>query len=169
MDEALPNRTYADSPLLRGPGSIRVRNEQRRECLEVVQVITETGEEVRWTDSHRHKYSSAMAEYLDMLGGISGEDDSTGSATEWVAYVQLFNKRLLITNDQGFVTDVKYPNSRQAGEAFEAWVDEYNAFDVDEEDVADTIGLWCKLHQSAHQMGGFQCELMSNEAYYGTD
>ena len=60
--------------------------------------------EIRLNDTHRHKFFSAMAAYLYEI-----EDDEWTGSTEWTEYVQRFGKRLLFTDDRGFVTDEKYP------------------------------------------------------------
>jgi hypothetical protein len=101
--------------------------------------VTASGEtvdyshEIRLTDPHRHKWGSAMAEYLDHL---DGEDEWTGS-TEWTEYVQRFGKWLLSSDDRGFVSAVKYATVDAArarfneiNEAYSAWVE---AEDEDED------------------------------------
>lgn len=77
-------------------------------------MINSFNEEIRLTDPHRHKFDSAMAEWLYWLEC----DDYTGSA-EWGEYVQLFGKRILFEDNRGFVTCDKYPNEAKALERFE--------------------------------------------------
>lgn len=71
--------------------------------------------EIRLTDPHRHKYGSAMAEYLDHLDG----DDARTGSTEWSEYVQRFGKWLLFSDDRGFVTAEKCPTVADAVERFD--------------------------------------------------
>lgn len=80
--------------------------------------------EIRLTDPHRHKYGSAMAEYLDHLDG----DDAWTGSTEWSEYVQRFGKWLLFSDDRGFVTAEKYPTVAAAVERFEEIDAAYSAW-----------------------------------------
>ena len=72
-------------------------------------------EDIRWGDTHFVKYSCAMANYLSQR---ESEDEWTGSI-DWAEYVQRFGKRLLFTDDRGFVTVEKYGSEEEAKERFE--------------------------------------------------
>ena len=66
-------------------------------------------------ESAKYKYGGdTMAEYLDH---VDGEDDWTGSV-EWDVYVRRFGKRLLLTDDRGFVWVQKYATAAECQEAF---------------------------------------------------
>ena len=79
--------------------------------------------EVLNDDEHRHKYNSSMAELLDTLGEDYC-DESTGSV-EWSEYVQRFGKRLLFTDDRGFVDCEKYGSVEEAVLMFTKNADAY--------------------------------------------
>jgi hypothetical protein len=70
--------------------------------------------EIRHTDPHRHKFGSAMAEFLYTLD----DDESTG-CTEWAEYVQRFGKRLLFSDDRGFVACERWPSEADARKRFD--------------------------------------------------
>lgn len=91
---------------------------------------TTNGETITYNDSHRHKYDSAMAEYLDTVG----EDDDWTGDVEWIEYVQRFGKRLLFTDDRGFVTCERYPSEADAIESFETIDAAYNEWQASEEE-----------------------------------
>lgn len=92
--------------------------------------VVDYSHEIRLTDPYRHKYDSAMAEYLDYCA----EDDEETGSTEWAEYVQRFGKWLLFTDDRGFVTAEKHPTVDAAKDRF-AEIDhdycEWAAFTVD--------------------------------------
>jgi hypothetical protein len=67
------------------------------------------------TVTAKYKYcGQPIAEYLHVL---SEGDEATGS-TEWAEHVQRFGKRLLFTDDQGFVTCKRYPTEDEAKACF---------------------------------------------------
>lgn len=83
-------------------------------------------EDIRWTDTHWGKYSDGMANYLSRLDA----DEATGE-DEWSAFVQRFGKRLLFSDDRGFVTVEKYASVDDAktrfneiDSAYGEWLDE---------------------------------------------
>lgn len=76
----------------------------------------------------RSKYDSAMAEYLDTIGF---EDEATGDV-DWVEYIQRFGKRLLFTDNRGFVSYEKYPTKAKAIERFTDINDAYCAWNDDD-------------------------------------
>lgn len=84
-------------------------------------MLNQFGDDIRLTDPHRHKYGSAMAEYLD--AGLD-PDQATGSV-EWHGHVSRFGKRLLHEDDRGFVSVERYPTEAAAVERFEAIDAEY--------------------------------------------
>jgi hypothetical protein len=94
-------------------------------------MINALGDDIRWIDRYRHKYDSAMAEWLD-----SGPeaDESTGSV-EWHGHVSRFGKRLLHSDDRGFVTVERFSTEAEAIERFNVIDDEYSAW-MDEDDTA---------------------------------
>lgn len=73
--------------------------------------------EITWKAPERSygKYDCAMAEYLDIFGD---GDDETGS-TEWYEHVMRFGRRLLFTDDNGFVTCERFGDEGKAKERFE--------------------------------------------------
>lgn len=130
------------------------------------------GMEIRLTDPHRHKYDSAMAELLDMLD----DDEATGS-TEWAEYVQRFGKRLLFTDDRGFVTCERWESVDAARARFDEIDAAYGVWlDTDDDEPTDILAeirersaVWCELHNRPHVMGGLACEQYGSELIGGTD
>lgn len=96
-------------------------------------MITYHGEDVRKTDPHRHKFGSAMAEFLYLLGLDGGEDESCGDAEAPVGYVQRFGKRLLRSDSRGFVDDEKYPTEEIAKRVFAALERAHYEYEEDED------------------------------------
>lgn len=138
------------------------------------------GHEIRWADEHRHKYASAMAEYLDLC---DGEDEATGNANEWFAYYRRFGKRILVCNSQGFVDVWRYASEDEA-------IDEFTTIDadycraMDDEDEDTIVGatqdededetsegededeaprVWCDVHEAPHAPGDLACEVATSE------
>jgi hypothetical protein len=89
------------------------------------------GEEIRSADD-RHKYDSAMAEFLDTIGA-DYEDESTGDV-EWAEYVQRFGKRLLFTDDRGFVSCERFATVDLARARFDEIETAYNEWSREPED-----------------------------------
>lgn len=73
-------------------------------------------DDIRKDDEHRHKYNDAMAEFLDTLG-LDYADEDCGDV-EWDVFVMRFGKRLLMTNDRGFVYCEKRRNEDEAKAIF---------------------------------------------------
>lgn len=124
------------------------------------------GHEIRWQDAHRHKYGSAMAEYLDLC---EGEDEATGDV-DWTGHYRRFGKRILVCNDQGFVDVWRYASEDEAIGEFAAidldycrYEDEDDEGEDDEALVGATENLWCDVHEAFHEAGGFVCELATSE------
>ena len=87
---------------------------------------------ITYTDSHRHKYGSAIAEYLDIKGD---HDTFTGDSDAPMGHVSLFGKRIMFGNSQGFVSVDTYPSvelARAVFDAIDAW---YGAWCDDGEDA----------------------------------
>lgn len=79
-------------------------------------MITSYGDSIRVSDV-RHKYSSAIAEYcwVTCLGGCS--DDVTGS-DDFGLTVSRLGRRLVCSDEQGFVWVERFVTERQAIVAF---------------------------------------------------
>jgi hypothetical protein len=77
------------------------------------------GEEIRWFQRpFATKYPDGMAEYLDATS-TGGDADETTGTTEWVFHVSRFGKRLLFSDDQGFVWVEKHATEAEAIAEFE--------------------------------------------------
>lgn len=100
-------------------------------------------ETITYNDSYRHKYDSAIAEYIDLCGW---SDASTGDVDSFGAHVALVGKRLVFTDDRGFVSCDRYPSKRMAEQVFDAIDYSYlRATDEDEEmsdSAAADINRW---------------------------
>lgn len=83
-------------------------------------MITLSGESIRRTDPHRHKFADAMSEYLYDLLLQGGEDEWTGSVESVTGHVARFGRRLLFEDGRGFVMCDTYPEVRGAVQVFEA-------------------------------------------------
>lgn len=75
---------------------------------------------IKLTDPHRHKYDSAMAEYLDMLCMVGAHDRSAGNAESPVGWFCQFGKRILRGDSQGFVWVEVWPEEQAARQVFDA-------------------------------------------------
>lgn len=73
---------------------------------------------IRLSDT-RHKYSSAMAEYLDVKG-LDFADQDTGDVESPVGFVARHGRRLVVTDDRGFVDCVTYMSADDAKAVFDA-------------------------------------------------
>jgi hypothetical protein len=77
-------------------------------------------------ETARYKFGGdPMAEYLWELAMDGGQDDDTGEV-DWVCWVVKFGKRLLFTDDRGFVWCDRYANEEEAQAAFDYAAGQYN-------------------------------------------
>jgi hypothetical protein len=104
-------------------------------------MICTNGEEIRHSDPHRHKYGSAMAELLDHLN----PDEETGSV-DWHGHVGRFGKRLLHSDDQGFVDVERYTSEAEAIERFQAIDTEYGEWLGDDDEPTMHLTLTLVSH-----------------------
>lgn len=89
-------------------------------------MIVADGVSIKNSDT-RHKYGSAMAEYMDYLCGMAAQDRDTGGGDGFMFYAQ-FGKRIMTCDEQGFVDVITFANEddansafREADEAYWAW------------------------------------------------
>jgi hypothetical protein len=127
-------------------------------------------EEIRFSDSHRHKYGSAMAELLDALMGLSGYDEMAASSVNSEG-MALFGRRVLWWDSNGFVDVTTHESADSARRHFDATShlyddDEPGMDDLDDIDAEDEMEPHCSVHDAAHELGGFACELASQESIY---
>jgi len=100
------------------------------------------GDDIRWTDRYRHKYGSAIAEYLGTVeGGTIVADEDTGSVEAPTGWVGRFGRRLMIEDDRGFVSVERFDTEADAIERFEAIDAEYGAWMDDDEPLHLTMTL----------------------------
>lgn len=88
---------------------------------------TREGISVRLTDQYRHKYSDAIAEWLDMHPDY--EDESTGDTEAPTGYVARFGRTLLTTDSRGFVDRDTYRTVEEARRALDDIADEYYSWE----------------------------------------
>jgi hypothetical protein len=93
-----------------------------------------TGDEITLTDQYRHKFDSAMAEYLYHLSLISGEDRSSGTVECSTGWFAQFGKRLLIEDSQGSVWLEYFHTVDEATAAYDLLATEYDMWDSDPEE-----------------------------------
>jgi hypothetical protein len=94
-------------------------------------------DDIRLTDPTRHKFNSAMAEYLYMylINGDDGEARVTFGEGEWA---NLYGKWILAGDNCGFVNAYKHSSKAEADSAWQDYVDaeqEYNAEDEWDDDA----------------------------------
>lgn len=75
---------------------------------------------IKLTDPHRHKYDSAMAEYLDYLGMNGAYDSQGGNVESPVGAFQRFGRRILRGDDRGFIWVETWPEPQAAEQVFDA-------------------------------------------------
>jgi hypothetical protein len=92
------------------------------------------GEEIRFTDRHRRKYDSAMAEYLCTVeGGTIVADEDTGTVEAPTGWVGRFGRRLMTEDDRGFITVERFATEAEAVERFEEVTEAFNVWDSQDE------------------------------------
>jgi hypothetical protein len=89
---------------------------------------------VTYVDAHRHKYDSAIAEYVDMKGL---HDTSSGDTEAPNGAFTLVGKRIITTDDQGFVYTTRYPSKESARQVYDALDFHFCEWAADEEDIED--------------------------------
>lgn len=128
--------------------------------------IGSAGDVIDYRASTSHgKYDSGMAELLDILG-LDYCDEDAGSV-EWDVHVMRFGKRLLFTDDRGFVWCEKRTTEAEAKEAFEKVETAYGEWADETDDADDVVDSLCATHQMPHVTGGFECELLAQDLLYG--
>jgi hypothetical protein len=80
--------------------------------------MTALTEQVRETVTPYKFGGNKMATALWLLSLDSGQDEETGSSTEWGYWMARFGKRLLIEDSQGFVSCEKFESEDAARAAF---------------------------------------------------
>lgn len=122
------------------------------------------------------KYNCGMAVYLDMLAGVSGEDEWTGNSDLGESCLR-FGRWLVSYDSQGFIEAYKYPSVEAAKVEFTRIdlamnADEFSeseAFDEDDwedgEEAMKAEGTWeCQIHPGrTHEMGGDACRQFTLE------
>lgn len=89
-------------------------------------------QDISFRNNYWGKYDSPMAEYLDRIG----EGDEVTGSVDWAEYVQRFGKRLLFSDDRGFVTVEKYASVAEAKTRFDEIDEAYCAWcGNDNEDI----------------------------------
>lgn len=112
-------------------------------------MITVHGTEILRTDQHRHKFASAMAEFL-YEASLHGDGDDFASAEVGCYSVRRFGRRLLFENDQGYVWTEREATEREAIERVEdaQATDLYEPQPDDVPEAALVTLLW-QGHESA--------------------
>lgn len=78
-------------------------------------MLTKNGAQITKTDSTRHKYADAISEYLD-----NAELDWSGSVECPTGAYALAGRRIVFTDDRGFVWTETYPDADGAEQVFDA-------------------------------------------------
>jgi hypothetical protein len=117
------------------------------------------GEDIRWTDRYRHKYGSAMAEYLCTVeGGSIVADEDTGTVEAPTGWVGRFGRRLMTEDDRGFITVERFATEDEAIERFEAIAEQFNAWDLQDEDEAiEGATQWQEDEADEADASGIRC------------
>lgn len=82
-----------------------------------LRMIFTDGTEIR-NDDTRHKFGSAMAEYLYGL-----DPDEQGGDVQFSGWFGRFGKRILTEDSMGFVNCEKFDTPEQAQEVFDEWLE----------------------------------------------
>lgn len=97
-------------------------------------MILKDGSEIRNIDQYRHKYDSAIAEYIDATSSTAPADDCTGDIDTFGLFVWRFGKRTLTEDGCGFVSCERHATEDEAEQALEIIRQEYNDSEPTEED-----------------------------------
>lgn len=89
-------------------------------------MLTE-GISIRRTDDTRHKYASAMAEFLYYR--MSDSDQFAGTDEGPFGWFERFGKRVLRGDSRGFVWCEQYPTADDARQAVDAWGAAHDAWE----------------------------------------
>ena len=93
-------------------------------------MITAHGVSVRWTDVHRHKFDTALSEWV-FEHYEEYADRDTGSTEAPMGHVLWAGRRLFFTDDRGFVSCDTYPDKAGAEQVFDALDLWYGAWEFD--------------------------------------
>ena len=100
------------------------------------------GEEIRYSDKYRHKYGSAIAEFLCAVeGGTIVADEDTGTVEAPTGWVGRFGRRLMTEDDRGFITVERFATEAEAVERFEEVAEAFNAWDSQDEALHLTMTI----------------------------
>lgn len=101
-------------------------------------MITLEGESITYTDPHRHKFDSALTEYIYVTALARGLLDTwTGGHEAPMGSVSLHGRRLMFCDDRGFVYTDTYPEvdaARAVYDAIDLWYYTWEETDLDDED-----------------------------------
>jgi len=92
---------------------------------------------IKRSDS-RYKYDSAMAEYLSYKDVQMFSDRESGDVECPTGYFAQFGRRILVSNDRGFVWVEVWPSEESAEQVFYAMEHYYSVWS-DEEDCANEM------------------------------
>lgn len=109
-------------------------------------MITGQGYEIRKTDPHRTKYGDAMAEYLD--GRLEWASEESGDVECPTGHFTRFGRRILVTDDRGFVWVEKWATTEKAERVYSA-MDQFYWYWADEEMEEDNPTLRIRLMEAS--------------------
>ena len=128
-------------------------------------VTTGTGDrvEIRKTDAHRHKFQSAIDQYMYVMCDI-GHDYSGDSEcpTGWFAR---FGRRILFTDDRGFVWSEKYPEERSAEQVYTALDLYYAEWSDEDEDISEAARMMNLVELGSYLAYVVQCATENMDAH----
>ena len=92
------------------------------------------GTTITRSDPNRHKFADGMSEYLHALSMDGRQDEDCGDVECPTGWFARFGKRILFTDDRGFVWTENYDDSFGAGQVYDALVAYYCAWSHDDQD-----------------------------------
>lgn len=115
-------------------------------------MLTREGYSVRSVDQHRHKYSDAIAEWLDYHP--DHEDESTGDVESPTGYVARFGRTLLVTDSRGFVDRDTYRTEQEARERYTDCEENYTLWQSGGYAAEVCEDCYFAHHYGAHEYNG---------------
>lgn len=103
-------------------------------------MIVTIGEEkidIRLKDAHRHKYDTAVTEYICTARFDELWDRSSGDVECPTGYFALFGRRIVVSDDRGFVWTETYGDKFGAEQVYHAMDRYYSAWSDEDENMSE--------------------------------
>lgn len=127
-------------------------------------MIVTIGEEkfdIRKTDAHRHKYDTALTEFICTARFDELWDRSSGDVECPTGYFALIGRRIVVSDDRGFVWTETYPEKLAAEQVYNAldlyyceWADEESSEEIREANLQDADAYLAYVVECAKENAG---------------